>query len=218
MAQPDIIATYRTGLGYLSTTFSDPTDLSVIYRKWIFGDGVVVEGSGLQSINHTYYYPGEYTVTLVAQTSTDQYSVNKPKLIIVDEYKPLTNFVMAQSLNHTTGSYWRFYFDQDFHLVFEDNNNIFRSKEKVGEPGKWLYVEFNRSMGKMKIGSFSYYVKYLEVIRLDNNNPFYFSETRTDILPNSTMKMDEFRIWSVSKDTLSYYTENRGRAGYLDTL
>ena len=218
MAQPDIIATYRTGMGYLSTTFSDPTDLIITSRKWIFGDGVVVEGSGLQTINHTYYYPGEFDVTLIARTSLEQYSVNKSTFITVDEYKPIPDFIIAQSFDDISGNYWRFYFDQSFHLVFEDNANVFRSKSKVAEPGKWLFVDFDRSTGKMRTGTFSYYMKDVEVIRLDNASPLSFSEIRTDILPNSTMKMDELRIWSVSKNTVAYYVENRGRAGYLDTL
>ena len=55
---PDISCDERVGDGYLSTTFYDPTIMTVDFRKWIFGDGVVVEGSGLSTINHTYYDPG----------------------------------------------------------------------------------------------------------------------------------------------------------------
>jgi len=218
MAQPDINATYRTGSGYLSTTFSDPTDLEIIYRKWIFGDGVIFEGSSLQTINHTYYYPGEYSVSLIAQTSTQQYSVTKNSFILVDVYVPIPDFVISQSFDLDSGCYWRLYFDQYFYLVFEDNDNIFRSKDKAIEPGKWMFVDFNRNTFKMYIGSYSYYRKELEVVRYSNSNPLSVSVTRTDVLPNSTMKMDELRIWSVNVDTVPYYEENRGRAGYLDTL
>lgn len=43
MANPDILVTNRIGYGYLSTTFNDPTDLAVTFRKWIFGDGVIID-------------------------------------------------------------------------------------------------------------------------------------------------------------------------------
>ena len=218
MAQPDIIATYRTGSGYLSTTFSDTTDYAIIYRKWIFGDGVVIEGADLQTINHTYFYPGEYDVTLVAQTISDQYSVNKSKFIVVNTYIPVPNFILAQSMDADSGEYWRIYFDQEFNIVFEDNRTIIRSKTPVIEPGKWSFVDFNRNTGKFKIGTFSYYVKEVEVVKLANLNPLVVAETSTTVLPNSTMKIDELKIWSVDKDTTQYYKDNRGRAGYLDTL
>ena len=218
MAQPDINATYRTGTGYLSTTFSDPSDLAIINRKWIFGDGIVVEGSSLPVINHTYYSPGEYDVTLVAHTSVDQFSVTKNKFIIVDTYIPIPDFIIAQSFDAVSGDYWRLYFDQDFYLVFEDNTTIRRSKDRVVSPGKWMYIDFNRTTGKMKIGYFSYYIKEIEMVSYENLNPVSFTESCTELLLDSTMKIDELRIWSVSKDTLSYYIDNRGRAGYLDTL
>jgi hypothetical protein len=218
MTQPDIVATYRTGSGYLSTTFNDPTDLTIVHRKWIFGDGIIVEGSDLQTINHTYYYPGEYDVILIAQTNADQYSVTKSSYIIVDTYIPIPDFIVAQSFDTISGCYWRLYLDQSFHLVFEDNDNIFRSKNKVAEPGNWAFIGFNRYTGKMYVGSFSYYLKELEVIRFENSSPITFSGTGTDILLNSTMKMDELRIWAVNKDIASYYAEGRGKAGYLGTL
>jgi hypothetical protein len=218
MVQPDIIATYRAGSGYLTTTFSDPTDMTIIHRKWAFGDGVTIEGGGFQYINHTYYYPGEYTVILTAQTGTDEYLVTKNNFIIVDVYTPIPDFIIAQSFDRTSGCYWRLYFDQSFHLVFEDNDIIFRSRDNIVEPGKWAFVGFNRNTGKMYIGNFSYYLKEIEVIRYENSNPITFSSTWTDILPNSTMKMDELKIWGVSKDISTNYAEGRGRAGYLDTL
>lgn len=218
MAQPDIQATYRTGSGYLSTTFSDPTDWVITHRKWDFGDGVILEGSSLQTINHTYYYPGIYDVILVAQTATDQITVTRKSFIVVDTYLPIPDFILSQSFDGSTGNYWRFYFDQYFHLVFEDNYTVYRSKDKVAQAGKWLFIDFDRSSGKMRLGSYSYYVKEIEVIKYDNTNPISFSGTWTDIAPNSTLKMDEFKIWSISKDATLDYTQNRGRAGYLNSL
>lgn len=218
MAQPDINATYRSGSGYLSTTFSDPSDIGITHWKWIFGDGVVIEGGGIKSINHTYYTPGEYDVTLVATTGINQYSVTKTDFIVIDTYRPIPDFIISQSYDIDTGNYWKLYFDQDLFIVFEDNDFLYRSKNKVAIPGKWIYITFDRNTRKMKVGSFSYYLKEIELIILENLSPMSFSSSGTDILPNSTMKIDEFRIWSISKDTMSYYTENRGRAGYLDTL
>lgn len=223
MAEFDFDATHRVGTGYVSTTFSTEWDPSVVSRKWIFGDGTVIEGSTLEQINHTYYEPGEYDVTMIVRTSIgvygeEQFSVTKSKFIIVSTYTPIPEFIIAQSFDTVSGEYWRLYFDQDFYLVFEDNANILRTKYSVVSPGKWMYIEFDRRSGKMKIGYFSYYIKEFDVVRYENINPLTFSESGTQILLNSTMKIDELRIWSVSKDTVSDYVNSRGRAGYLDTL
>ena len=223
MAEFDFDATQRVGTGYVSTTFITEYDPEVISRKWIFGDGSMYEGNTLEMINHTYYIPGEYHVTLIVRTRVgvygeEQYSVTKCKFIKVSAYTPITEFIIAQSFDTVSGEYCRLYFDQDFYLVFEDNANIFRTRYSVVSPGKWMYIDFDRRSGKMKIGYFSYYIKEFEVVRYENLNPMTFTETGTQILLNSTMKIDEFRIWSVSKDTVSDYTNSRGRAGYLDTL
>lgn len=223
MAEFDFDATQRIGTGYVSTSFSTEYDPTVISRKWIFGDGSMYEGGTLEQINHTYYIPGAYDVTLIVCTRVgvygeEQHSVTKSKFIIVEAYTPIPEFIIAQSFDVASGEYWRLYFDQDFYLVFEDNANIFRTKYSVVSPGKWMYIDFDRRSGKMKIGYFSYYIKEFEVVRYENLNPMTFTETGTQILLNSTMKIDEFRVWSVSKDTVSDYTNSRGRAGYLDTL
>jgi hypothetical protein len=218
MAAPDISVINRTGLGFLSTTFSDPTDYAIIFRKWIFGDGVVVEGPGLSIINHTYYYPGTYTVVLIAQTETEQITVTKENYVIVDDYRPIPELIIAQSFDVVSGEYWRFYFDQYFYLVFEDETTIIRSRDKVGDPNKWLFVDFHRMTGKMNMGSFSHYLKELDVISYENTSPMTFSRSKTEVVLNSSMKIDELMVWSVEKDTKSFYTENRGQAGYLESI
>ena len=126
---PDVEATIRVGDGYLSTTLTDIGTVPVIFRKWIFGDGEIVEGPGFSTINHTYYLPGEYDIVLIVQTGTIQYSVTKEKFIIVNEYRPIPDFIISQSFDTVTGRYWRFYWDQSFNLDYEDNDFFFRSKD-----------------------------------------------------------------------------------------
>jgi PKD repeat protein len=218
MTQPDIIVSNRVGVGYLSTTISDPTDLAIIYRKWIFGDGVILEGSGLATVSHTYYSPGVYNVTLIDRDSYDQITVNKPSFIFVDEYKPISDFIITQSFDSASGDYWKFYFDQELHLIFEDNNFIFRSKDIVAKSNKWLFVEFNRNTEKMMVGSFSFYKKEIDIVKYINYSPIDSSITRTSIANNSSLKLDEIKIWSKSIDNKEYYSQHRGQAGYLDSL
>lgn len=218
MADPDIIATTRVGTGYLSTTFNDPTDLSITYRKWIFGDGIVVEGTGLSTINHTYYYPGIYEVRLIDQTVNNQYSVIKENYIVVNTFDSIPDFIIAQSFNIISGCYWRFYFDQYFYLVFEDESNIYRSKERMALSNQWIFVDFHRETEKMYMGSYNSYISEIELIKLINNNPVSVTSTKFEVAPNSNLKLDEMRIWSVNINTIPYYTLGRGRAGYLATI
>lgn len=213
---PDIEATVRVGNGYLSTTFTDIATIPVTFRKWIFGDGEIVEGSGYSTINHTYYSSGEYDVILIDQTGTIQYSVTKEKFIIVNEYRPIPDFIISQSFDTSTGRYWRFYLDQSFNLVFEDNDFYFRSKNKVINPNKWSLLEFHMGENKMYVGTISVPRTTVDIIKIPNSSPLTPTEIKSQIATNSQMKIDELKIWSEERNLLSYYIETRGRAGYLD--
>lgn len=218
MAAPDIIATNRVGTGYLSTIFSDPTDYPITYRKWIFGDGIVLEGTGLPVVNHTYYYPGVYEVRLIDQTVSNQYSVIKTNYITVNEYYPIPNFIIAQSFDSASGCYWRFYFDQYFYLVFEDESNIYKSKEIIARSNLWVFVDFHRETEKMYMGSYYTNIQEIDIIKSANTNPVTVTSSKFELVPNSTMKLDELRMWSEDINTAPYYTQGRGRAGYLASI
>ena len=66
----------------------------------------------------------------------------------------------------------------------------------------------------MKIGTFSYFLKEIEVIKIENKNPLLVSETKTEVLSNSSMKIDELYIWGIEKDTKEYFINSRGSSGY----
>lgn len=213
---PDVEATVRVGDGYLSTTFTDIGTIPITFRKWIFGDGEIIEGPGYSTINHTYYSSGEYDVILIAQTGTVQFSVTKEKFIIVNEYRPIPNFIISQSFDTDTGRYWRFYLDQSFNIVYENNDFFFRSKNRVVDPNKWSLLEFHMGENKMYVGTFSTPRIEVKIIKIPNNSPLTPIEIKSQIATNSQMKIDELKIWQGEKDLNSYYIETRGRAGYLD--
>jgi predicted secreted protein len=215
---PYISVTERVGEGVLATTFSDTGSIPIIFRKWIFGDGVVLEGNGLATVNHNYLSYGEYDVTLVAQSTYRQYISTREKLIVVNELRTQPQFVISQSFNSTTGEYWRFYFDQGFNLIFENNTLIVKSKNKVTNINKWTFVDFNMHTNKMYVGTYSINRKEIETLTMLNTSPLTVSQIKTDILPDGNVKIDELKMWNVYKDLYTYYDETRGRAGYLDEL
>lgn len=219
MILPDIINLDNiVGEGYLSTIFKDPSDLPIIYRKWIFGDGTSIEGPGLDIVYYTYYYPGEYDIALIARTDTEQYVVKKEKLVIVNELKVVPHFIIIQSFNKDTQEYWRLYIDNDFYVVFENNNFVFRSTEKIKDLGKWKFVAFDNVNQKMYLGDYSYFLREINLIRMVNTSPLVASKTKTEVAPNSSITLDELIIWNGTVDLKKYYVETRGRAGYLDNL
>jgi hypothetical protein len=218
MILPDIIATERIGYGYLSTIFTDPSDLVINYRKWIFGDGTIIEGSNLSTVYHTYYSEGEYNVILVARTNTEQYVVKKEKFIIINKYRKNPLFIIAQSFNKDTGEFWKFYINQDLCIIFEDNNKIIKSRDPIKDIGKWKFVSFDKIKEKLYIGDFSYFLKEIEIIKMPQTNIEIILENKTEILTNSSLTIDELKIWNKDINIKDYYIETRGRAGYLDSL
>lgn len=218
MIQPTITVENRIGDGYLSTIFYDSGTLPVIFRKWIFGDGVVIEGGEMAVVPHTYYIPGIYDVILVAQTENQQYTDIQEGLIIVNEKKHEPLFVIAQSFDLASGKYWRFYFDSLLYLIFEDEEKVYRSRYRVAEINKWTFVEFHRHTHKMYAGNFSSPRLELEVVTLDNTSPVVVGSSMLQVLADSTMKIDELKVWAVEKDVSDSYVICRGKAGYLDNF
>ncbi len=200
-----------------SCVFTDASTGSVQYRKWLFGDGFVSEGNDLQ-LSHTYYVPGTYSVTLVVGNLTEQVSITKSDFIIVNNVKPVPSFIIMQSFDKASGRYWKFYFDKNLKLYFENNDYVFSSKQPVLNIGKWTLVEFHPNTMKFYIGSYGINRREIaaDLVYVSNNPTFPY--TITEILPNSTMKIDELRIVGREENLEDYFRIYRPKAAFLDTM
>ena len=212
----DFTVTERVGDGYLVTAFIDASTGAITERKWILGDGTVIEGN-LTYIDHVYKAYGKYSVTLIARDVTDQSTMTKTDYIIVNEQRPVPNLVIMQSFN-PSGDYWRFYIDTDLHLVYESRQYIYRSGDKVVDIKKWTFVEFDVLSEKMYVGSYASKRKEIAHIKLDNLSPLPIGERITEVAPKSNLKLDELKVWGVEKDLLAYSESGRSKAAYLDSL
>lgn len=207
----------RVGEGFSTVTFTDASTGTITLRKWILGDGTVVEGNET-IVKHTYRAFGKYDVVLVASNTTEQDTETKDEYIIVNELRPIPNLIIMQSFEPTVNTYWRLYLDTDFHLVYETDEYIYRSGDKVVNIKKWVFVEFDVTSEKMYVGSYVSNRKEIACSKYSNTSPLPIEVLLTEIAPQSNLKLDELKVWGVEKNFYDYCKSLRGRAGYLDSL
>ena len=211
----DFSATSRVGMEPLIVTFTDSSTGTITSRKWIMGDGTTYEGNDT-SIVHTYAIHGKYDVILVVQDGTDQDTEIKEDYVIVNELYIDPNFVIAQSMTVVDEEYWKFYFDIDRHLVFESQDFVYRSADPVLVMKKWTLVEFHSGGDKMYVGTYNTIRREVPMSVSVNNSPIGVNAVMFQIAPQSTIKVDELKIWYKEVNLRDYYYETRGQAGNLD--
>lgn len=208
----------RVGDGVATVTFYDDSSGGIITnRKWIFGDGYVLDGNETTA-THLYAYPGTYTVTLVVSDSFAQASVIKEGYVVVNEVHSRPSFNIAEGFSYSNDEYWRFYFDSMLHLVYEDKDYIYKSENPVTEVGKWTLVEFHAGSDRMYVGTYNNVRSEVLVAKSVNSSPFVLNENISHIARDSTIKIDELKVWLGDKRLSEYYYDTRNRAGYLDNL
>lgn len=214
MATAGFTATNRVGDGLVTVTFNDASTGTILKRKWILGDGTVVDGN-LTVVNHT-YLPGEYDVTLVVEDASSQDSLTRSGYVVVNENHPRPAFVIAEALSYSDTESWRFYLDSQMRLVYEDYSYVHRSVDPVATVGHWALVEFHAGADTMYAATYSTVRRQIGVAKAVNPSPPALNENVLRMLPNSTLKLDEFKIWLGERDLHDYYYETRARAGILD--
>lgn len=207
----DFTVSERVGDNYLSCWFTDTSSGTITSRKWILGDGRVVEGNETQ-VRHTYRTPGIYTVTLVASNASEQESEKKDEYIVVNLVPPDPQFIIAQSSDASTGNYWRLSIDPLMHLIWETNERRYRSTDPVVSVGQWSLVEFHMETLKMYVGSGPSFRKEITMYNEIVTTPIVFTETKLESVSESTLKIDELKVWGREEDLKDYYKETRAAA------
>lgn len=213
----DYTVSERIGEGTLSVSFTDTSTGGVpTYWKWLLGDGTVIEGAAHSTIGYTYRAPGTYSPTLIVNDGASQASVQKTDHIIVNVVYPRPLFVIMQSFSVAKNNYWRLYFDSYGYLFFEDKDYLYRSTVPIISVKKWNLVELHTGILKMFIGSMATFRKEISYIIIPNTAPLSVTVTKTEIAPNSTIKLDELKIWARETNLNQYFMDTRGKAGMLD--
>jgi len=215
MATAGFTATNRVGDGIATVTFNDASTGTIVSRKWILGDGTVVEGN-LTSVVHTYTEPGEYDVILVVEDASSQDTLTRTGYVVVNEEHPSPEFVIAEGMSYSDVEYWRFRLDSQLRLVYEDYNYVHTSVEQVATIGNWSLVEFHAGANGMYAGTYDIIRRALTVAKTVNASPPALNDNLFRMATNSTIKIDEFKIWLGEKRLKDYYYETRAMAGVLD--
>jgi len=212
---PDFNISDRVGEGFLSVLFTDNSVGNPTSYKWIFGDGDVAQGPE-SAVVHTYEEPGRYTVILVVDDGVDQESIIKEDLIIVNRVHCVPQFVIAESNEQDANLYWKYYVDDQMRLVFENQDVIVRSVNPVVNLNEWTLVEYHPFIEKMFVATSSVFRKEENTFKVLNGSPLVPDGVSFQVAKNSTMQIDELKIWKKYVSLSDYYSDTRSKAALLD--
>jgi len=188
---------------------------SITSRKWILGDGTVVHGN-LTSVIHTYEEPGIYNVILIVEDSLGIDSRVRNGYVVVNAMHPEPAYVVAEGYGYSNDEYWCLKLDDQLRLVFEDKYYTYRSVSPVVAQGQWALVEFHTGSEQMYVGTYNTPRRQIDSVKTVNVNPPILLENATYIAPNSSLKIDDLKVWLGEKNLSEYYYKTRAAAGVLD--
>lgn len=212
----DFTASARYGVDALSVIFTDASVGTVSRRKWITGDGSVLDTVDTQ-IAYTYRTPGIYSPILVVRNSYEQASVVKTDYIKINRTLPRSDFVIMKSFSAELSKYWMLYFDLDGYLYFETESQIRKSMRPLFTLRKWMFIEVHTGDPKIYFATGKTFRYEAEMVISINPSPLTEYETGTYLCPNSSMKIDELKIWSKEIDLKNYYATTSFTANFLDS-
>ena len=207
--------TSREGFVSLSVSFQDDTSVGTpIYRRWNFGDGTLVEG--VQNPTHIYTAEGIYNVSLFVRDAlgfTD--TLIREQYVIANSVHVLAENTIIQS-QETGANYWRLYIDENLHLCFRKNNLLYKTIRPAAKQDEWMLVEFHP-------GDNFFYIGLAETERAvvpsaieDLGVTPTVTEDRTFVARNSSMYIDELKMWGKEVDLRSYYRSLKAKAYLLN--
>lgn len=202
--------------GYIPLTVSfqdDTTGGTPSFRRWNFGDNTFVEDETNPS--HTFTSEGIYNISLYVKDGSGNEStkIRRQYIIANGSYSESENTIIE---SYTPGKYWRFYIDEDLHIIFRYNNIYYKSKSPEAVLDKWMFVEFHPGDNFMYLGTGENFRKLVQTVKYTSGTTPTVSNDRLYIAKNSSFYIDSLRVWSREENLREYYRPLRFRAVILD--
>lgn len=206
--------TSREGYIPFTVTFQDQTTGGTpTVRRWNYGDGTLSLNE--TSPTHTYTEEGIYNVSLYVKDALSNESTEiKQQFIIANGVYPLSEGIIVQS--QTPGKFWKFYIDQDLHILFQYNNRLYKTINPAAVLDKWMLVEFHPGDNFIYLGTGETERQIIPSKLVDLGSSPTITEDRLFITPNSSFQIDELKIWKREVDLRPYYRSLKYKAFLLD--
>lgn len=213
---PDFSANARVGTAPFTVQFSGLSTAPDMWT-WDFGDGNSQQTT-TNTVSHVYPEPGVYSVKLVVVDSQTQDTEFKENYIYVNKAKFQTDLFIVGSQKASTGDYWKLYVNpSDGRLVFETKTVTYVSVEPVLKIKYWNYVEFHPLTEVAYIGSSDRFRRKIDIVKQITSSPDVPARNAIHVAKNSTMKIDEVKVWRKELDLVEYFRATRSRAILLDS-
>lgn len=207
--------TSREGFIPLEVTFQDSSSGDpAVYRRWTMGDGTVVENQ--TTVSHTYLKEGIYNISLYVRSAISEESTEiKKQYIIANGVYPTAENILIQSQKNG-GDYWKFYIDSDLKIAFRRNNVLYRTNFSEAKVGEWMLLEYHSANNYIFVGTADNPRKVASSSKIDLGSSPTISNDRTFLAQNSSVQIDELKVWSREEDLLEYYRSLKAKAYTLN--
>lgn len=209
--------TTREGFVPLTVSFQDlTTGGTPVYWRWTFGDGAQVEN--VANPSHTYTKEGIYNVILyVRDASSNESTEIKSQYIIANGVYVLSeNTIIQSQKSGSPNKYWRFYIDENLHIVFRHNNLLYKTIDPAAILDKWMLVEFHPGDNFIFLATAEQPRKIIPSETVDMGSTPAVSNDRIFVVKNSSMRIDELKMWRREENLLSYYRSLKAQAFLLE--
>jgi PKD repeat protein len=209
--------TAREGFVPLTVDFQDlTTGGTPVYWRWTFGDGTQTEN--VANPSHTYTEEGIYNVILYVRDASNNESTEiKSQYIIANGVYVLSeNTIMQSQESGSPDKYWRFYIDEDLHIIFRYNNLLYKTIDPAAILDKWMLLEFHPGDNFIFLATADEPRKIIPSKTVDTGAIPTVSNNRIYVAKNSSMKIDELKIWRREENLRPYYRSLKAQVYLLE--
>lgn len=110
------------------------------------------------------------------------------------------------------GKYWRFYVDENLHLIFRYGDHLYKTEDPVAVLDEWMLLEFHPGDNFMYVGTGLNHRKIVPCYRVDIGSVSSVDNDRIYVARNSSMEIDELKMWGREENLTEYYRSLNVRA------
>jgi len=199
--------------------FQHPQDVRSFEANYTV-DPVVPEGSG-SYVGYELDLSGE----IRQKKSVGPYNISGIGAWMTQDYSPptpgtLDSAVIVKS-NQGLNKYWRLRVSHTGYIFFETETESFRSLERIVQINKWSFIHVDFVKGnspralRMFFGDVGRSYKEIAMVLLPAQSPESSIYNRLNVVPNSSLKIDELQIWGKVIDNKEYFNSLLNKARSL---
>lgn len=112
--------------------------------------------------------------------------------------------------------YWRFYIDENLHILFRRDNILYKTIDPAAVLDKWMLLEFHPGDNFVYIATAEEPRRVISSEAVDLESIPTVDNDRIFVVKDSSMQVDEIKMWRREENLRDYYRQLKAKAYLLD--